>query len=65
MVGDHPDGARIGRPTVEGAKVTATVLGEIKGDKIVIQKLRRRKGYRLKKGHRQRFLQVRVDRIEV
>ena len=64
MVGDHPDGAKIGAPLVEGAKVTATILGEIKGDKLIIQKLRRRKGYRLKKGHRQRFLQVRVDKIE-
>ncbi len=65
MVGDHPEGAKIGQPLVEGAKVTATILGEIKGDKLVIQKLRRRKGYRLKKGHRQKFLQVRVDKIEV
>ncbi len=65
MIGDHPDGAKIGAPLVEGAKVTATILGEIKGDKLVIQKFRRRKGYRLKKGHRQKFLQVRVDKIEV
>ena len=64
LVGDIDDGPKIGVPVVEGAKVTATVLGEIKGDKIVIQKIRRRKNYSLKKGHRQKFLQVRIDKIE-
>lgn len=64
LVGDLEDGAKVGRPVVEGAKVYASVVSEIKGDKIVIQKFRRRKGYRLKKGHRQKFLQVKVDKIE-
>ena len=64
LVGDIDEGLKIGQPVVEGAKVTATVLGEIKGDKVVIQKIRRRKNYSLKKGHRQRFLQVRIDKIE-
>jgi large subunit ribosomal protein L21 len=65
MVGDLEGGPKIGQPVVDGAKVKATVLGEIKGDKIVIQKFRRRKGYALKKGHRQRHLRVKVDKIEV
>ena len=64
-VGGVEDGPRIGRPVVEGAKVTAAVLGEIKGDKIVVRKFRRRKGYALKKGHRQRYLRVRIEKIEV
>ena len=64
LVGDIDDGPKIGQPVVEGAKVSATVLGEIKGNMVVIQKIRRRKHYSLKKGHRQRFLQVRVDKIE-
>lgn len=63
MVGDLPDGPQIGQPTVPGARVLATVLGEIKGDKQIIQKFARRKGYHLKKGHRQRYLRVRVDKI--
>lgn len=58
------DELKLGQPIVEGAKVTATILGEVKADKIVVQKLRRRKGYRLKHGHRQKHLQVRVDKIE-
>ena len=64
MVCDLPDGPKIGQPTVAGAKVRASVLGEIKGDKVIIQKFTRRKGYHLKKGHRQRHLQVRVEKIE-
>ena len=64
LVGDIDDGPKIGQPTLEGAKVSATVLGEIKGNKVVIQKIRRRKNYSLKKGHRQKFLQVRIDKIE-
>jgi len=65
LVGDVEDGPKVGQPTVEGAKVTAKVLGEVKGDKLVIQKRRRRKHYRLKKGHRQKYLRVKVDKIEV
>jgi large subunit ribosomal protein L21 len=65
MVGDLEGGPKIGQPVVDGARVKATVLGEIKGDKLVIQKFRRRKGYSLKKGHRQRYLQVKVEKIEV
>ncbi len=64
FVGDLEDGPKVGQPVVEGAKVTAAVLGEIKADKIIIQKIRRRKGYRLRKGHRQKHLQVRIDKIE-
>ena len=55
--------AKIGQPLVQGAKVTATVLGEIKGDKLVTRKLNRRKGYKLKKGHRQKYLQGKVEKI--
>jgi large subunit ribosomal protein L21 len=45
--------------------VVASVLGEIKGDKIVIQKFRRRKNSSSKTGHRQRYLQVKIETIEV
>jgi len=56
--------ARIGSPTVDGARVTATVLGEVAARKVVVRKFRRRKNYRRKKGHRQRSLQVRIESIE-
>jgi large subunit ribosomal protein L21 len=63
MVGGSGD-PRIGQPYVEGAKVRATVAGEIKGEKITIQKIRRRKTYRRKAGHRQKYLRVTIDKIE-
>ena len=58
------DGTKVGTPTVQGAKVTGTVLGETKGRKIVVRKFRRRKNYRRKQGHRQHFTRVRIDSIE-
>lgn len=55
--------SKVGQPYVEGAKVVAKIIGEIKGDKIHIIKFRRRKNYRRKIGHRQRYLRVTVDKI--
>jgi len=57
-------GVRIGRPLVEGAKVTAEVVGETKGPKLEIVKVRRRKSSRRHTGHRQEYLRVRVTAIE-
>ena len=65
FVGDLEDGPRVGQPVVDGAKVTASVIKEVKGDKIIIQKRRRRKNYQLRKGHRQRYLRVQIEKIEV
>jgi large subunit ribosomal protein L21 len=57
-------GVRIGKPLVEGAKVTAEVIGETQGPKVEIFKLRRRKNSRRHTGHRQSYLRVRVTSIE-
>jgi large subunit ribosomal protein L21 len=57
-------GVRIGTPTLEGAKVVATVVKDVKGRKLIIRKYRRRKNYRRKQGHRQRYTRVRIDSIE-
>ena len=56
---------RIGLPTVSKATVSADVIGEEKGDKIDIQKYKRRKGYHKKIGHRQRYLRVKITGINV
>jgi len=64
MVGDTDGEAKIGTPTVEGAKVTASIVAPVKGPKLVIRKYKKRKDSRTKKGHRQKFLQVKVDKIE-
>ena len=65
MIGDHPDGTKIGQPVVAGAKVIAAVMGEHKAPKVEIRKFSRRKGYSLHKGHRQKYLKVKVEKIEV
>lgn len=63
LVGDTGAAGKVGTPAVAGAKVTAKVLDELKGEKIVIQKFRRRKNYRRKTGHRQRYLRVEIESI--
>ncbi len=63
MVGGDGE-TRIGAPTVAGASVVGTVLGEKKGDKIVVFKKRRRKDSKVKNGHRQRYTAVKIERIE-
>jgi len=64
MVGDHPAGTKFGQPVVAGARVIATVMGEHKAPKVEIRKFSRRKGYSLHKGHRQKYLKVKVEKIE-
>ena len=58
------DDVRIGSPRVEGAKVVATIQGEEAGPKIRIFKHRRRKGYRLHRGHRQHYTTIKIEAIE-
>ena len=53
----------VGTPTVKGAKVTAKVLEHVKGDKVIVFKKKRRKGYKKKNGHRQLFTQIQVENI--
>ena len=50
----------IGQPTVEGASVTAKVVDQYKGKKIIVFKYRSRKRYRVKSGHRQRYTRLEV-----
>ena len=54
---------KLGAPTVDGASVTASVLGPVKGPKLVVQKLRRRKNFRKKTGHRSILTRVLVEKI--
>lgn len=59
------DDVVVGRPTVDGAEVKATVQGTVKGDKVVAYKFKRRQGYHRKKGHRQKYTRVRITGITV
>lgn len=53
----------IGAPAIEGAAVVAKILGHQKGDKVIIFKKKRRKGFRKKNGHRQSFTQILIESI--
>jgi large subunit ribosomal protein L21 len=57
-------GIRVGEPKLEGVKIVAQVEGEAKGPKITVVKFRRRKSSRTKKGHRQRYTKVKIQKIE-
>jgi large subunit ribosomal protein L21 len=54
---------RIGAPYVAGVTVKGTVVGHGRGDKVLVFKMRRRKGYRRTQGHRQSYTEVRIDDI--
>jgi large subunit ribosomal protein L21 len=54
---------KIGRPTLEGAKIEATVLSHGKGDKVLVFKKKRRKNYKVLRGHRQNFTEIRIEKI--
>ena len=54
---------KVGAPFVANAKVEATVLQHLKDDKVLVFKKKRRKGYRLFKGHRQGYSQIEINKI--
>jgi large subunit ribosomal protein L21 len=63
MLGGEGD-VKIGTPRVEGAKVVGTITAQGRHPKITVFKMKRRKGYRRKQGHRQSYTEILVDRIE-
>ena len=59
------NGVKIGTPTVEGAVVNATLLEDVKSDKVLVFKKKRRKGYQKMNGHRQVMSQIKIDGISL
>lgn len=55
--------ANIGKPTIDGASVTAKVLGDTKSKKVIVYKMRPKKGYRRKQGHRQKYTKIQIEKI--
>ncbi len=51
---------KVGAPTIEGAKVEAEIIDQFRGPKLIAFKMKRRKGYRKRKGHRQELTKVRI-----
>jgi large subunit ribosomal protein L21 len=63
LLTDNNGSTTVGAPSVSGAKVSATILEHVKGDKVIVFKKKRRKGYRVKNGHRQQFTKIMIDSI--
>lgn len=64
MVSDDQT-VKVGRPFVEGAKVTGEVVAQTKGPKLIIGKMKRRKGFRKKTGHRQALTSMKIKNISI
>jgi large subunit ribosomal protein L21 len=62
---ENENDTQVGTPVISGAAVNATVLGRQKGDKVIIFKKKRRKGYQKKTGHRQSFTKLKIDTISI
>ncbi|MEQ6118711.1 50S ribosomal protein L21 [Reichenbachiella sp. MALMAid0571] len=60
---DNDGKVKVGTPTVKGSKVTGKILGHVKDDKVVVFKKKRRKGYKVKNGHRQQLTKVLIETI--
>jgi len=58
------DTTSVGTPVISGASVSATVLGHQKGDKVIVFKKKRRKGYKVKRGHRQSFTKLKIESVK-
>ncbi len=62
---ENDSATQVGTPVLAGAAVNATVLGHQKGDKVIVFKKKRRKGYQVKNGHRQSFTKIKIDSISL
>ena len=62
---DNDGKVSIGTPNLKGAKISASVIGHVKGDKVIVFHKKRRKGYRKKNGHRQSFTKIEIKGISL
>jgi large subunit ribosomal protein L21 len=61
---DNNGSVTVGSPVISGARITAKVLGHLRGDKVIIFKKKRRKTYQKSSGHRQDFTRIQVESIQ-
>ncbi|RKY76239.1 50S ribosomal protein L21 [candidate division KSB1 bacterium] len=64
LIADNGE-VKIGQPIVEGVRVEASILAHGKGKKIIVFKKKRRKDYKVKKGHRQPYTKIKIEKIVV
>ena len=61
---DNDGKVKVGAPVISGAKVSAKVIDHLKGDKVIVFKKKRRKGYQKSNGHRQQFTKIQIENIK-
>lgn len=64
MLIDKDGKVKVGSPVIKGAKVSATIMSHLKGDKVLVFKKKRRKGYQKLNGHRQYLSLIKIDDIK-
>ncbi len=62
---DNDGKVKVGKPVVKGAKVSAKIVSHLRGDKVIVFKKKRRKGYQKSNGHRQDLSKVLIEKITV
>jgi large subunit ribosomal protein L21 len=62
---DHDGKITVGMPHVEGSKITARIIEHVRGDKVIVFKKKRRKGFQKETGHRQDFSKILIENIGV
>jgi len=63
LLADNDGEVKVGSPVIEGAKVVCEVLSHVKGNKVIIFKKKRRKGYRKLNGHRQYMTELKINEV--
>ena len=63
LLTDNGGSIEVGAPTVKGVKVSGKILEHVKGDKVIVFKKKRRKGYAKRNGHREQFTKVQIESI--
>jgi large subunit ribosomal protein L21 len=64
LLKDNNGKVQVGVPTVPNASVSATIISHLKGDKVIIFKKKRRKGYQVQRGHRQYLTKLKIEKIK-
>lgn len=62
---DNDGKISVGAPVVKGASISAKVIEHLKGDKVIVFKKKRRKGYKVKNGHRQYLTKIQIDSLDL
>lgn len=63
LLKDDDGQVTVGTPTVDSTKVSASIVEHLQGDKVIVFKKKRRKGYQVKNGHRQQLTRIKIDGI--